>query len=772
MADETEIKFRFTAKGQQVSAAILGGKDKIEFTKAAASIDVHTNDTDADVANIIDLDNKKQIVDIHDVVAVKNNIVQIPIKFEKNKITEDYQMNTIGIYARYQDQEFLYAFGALKYPIYMHHTDDSGVFKMYTYITVGTVANVVIKTDNTESVSRDDLRKILVDYPTKSDIAGKANVSDVYNKDEIDDKFKKQNTITDKLTSDISKKVSSVNGILPDSLGNVILPDLSHCDPLNEDTLDLDTLNVSGDKKAFRFITQHLKASLSPDNALSYIGDPNEGGMGYIINYRSAYEVCSPCSLQILILTTGNYYECRYDIYFRLFSKQRIGDCGDNIFYKIATDNELDKKIDLKANIADVYKKSEVYNKTEINEKIDQAGKLKTVNGQAPDGYGNVTIKIPSDYVKTVNGQTPDYSGNVSVPTYAPNLLKGTSEQPQNIPPNTSTDVIHLTTFSNTKYTVAVDIDYGAFSTGAAGCKLQINNGGTVIVSPIIKAGSKGRASVTFTTPTDCSWIAILLNSNSSYIGKYSNLKACQWQDNDTPPDMTWVPAIEDYRADYAALSEKVDVGDNIEAIGRKLADKANVSDVYSKSQADSKFGGAIKKIDGYSPDSSGNMNLGNTYATINSVNKKANTSDIYTQSQIDQKLYFKANTYDVYNRDEIDDKLNKKISGFSNPDYVFGSSSTIDVDGVASGVFALNGCSLKASKGGSYVFTNVDLATYNWGYLVVSNYNGFTGGYHVGACVEYLVLLGTYNDVVGVYIRSFSPNDSYYNNVFKKLTN
>lgn len=164
MADETEIKFRFTPKGQQISAAILGGKDKIEFTKAATSIDVHINDTDTDVANIIDLDNKKQIVDISGTVAVNNNVVQIPIKFEKNKIAEDYQMNTIGIYAKYQGQEFLYAFGALKYPLYMHHTDDSGVFKMYTYITVGTVANVVIKTDNTESVSHDELARELQKY--------------------------------------------------------------------------------------------------------------------------------------------------------------------------------------------------------------------------------------------------------------------------------------------------------------------------------------------------------------------------------------------------------------------------------------------------------------------------------------------------------------------------------------------------------------------------------------------------------------------------------
>ena len=312
MADETEIKFRFTAKGQQVSAAILGGKDKIEFTKAVASIDVHINDTDADIANIVDLDNKKQIADIHDVVAVKNNIVQIPIKFEKNKITEDYQLNTIGIYAKYQDQEFLYAFGALKYPIYMHHTDDSGVFKMYTYITVGTVANVVIKTDNTESVSRDDLNKILVDYPTKNDIAGKANVSDVYNKDEIDDKFKKQNTITDKLTSDISKKVSSVNGILPDSLGKITLPNLFNPDYYykfeSDGILDLDTLNLTTtDKKTvIRFDDRILKASLSPSKALSYIYNFKSYQTGYLIDYYT--RTCGDSHLQILI-AYHNYYD-------------------------------------------------------------------------------------------------------------------------------------------------------------------------------------------------------------------------------------------------------------------------------------------------------------------------------------------------------------------------------------------------------------------------------------------------------------------------------
>lgn len=230
-----------------------------------------------------------------------------------------------------------------------------------------------------------------------------------------------------------------------------------------------------------------------------------------------------------------------------------IGKINDVDFTKFAHLSDLEN----------YYKKTEVYNKTEIIEKLADAGKLKTVNGQSPDYSGNVNIKIPTDYVKSVNGKTPDSSGNVKVdtggvrtingkngdvtiPAFAPNLLKGTSEQVRDIPPNASTDVIHLMTDAETKYTVAVDLDYSAFSSGSAGCKLQVNNGGGLVDSPTITAGSKGRVNVTFTTPVLCYWVTILLTSTSSYTGKYSCLKASQWQDNDTPPDMTWLPSASD----------------------------------------------------------------------------------------------------------------------------------------------------------------------------------------------------------------------------------
>ncbi|RMC46508.1 BppU family phage baseplate upper protein [Lactobacillus sp. ESL0230] len=315
------------------------------------------------------------------------------------------------------------------------------------------------------------------------------------------------------------------------------------------------------------------------------------------------------------------------------------------------------------SDLENYYKKTEVYNKIEISEKLADAGKLKTVNGQAPDSSGNVTLpsldnpdftvttstfdldtvtkpgiyrlngtnlttskradaltalpssafagakgfliqKCYNDYyntqflvlydmpndtdttyafrcigfgtttyqdtfkclltnaadtgVKKINGKSPT-NGNVSVPMYAANLLKGSSEQPKDIPPNAANDVMHFDTKSNTKYTVAVDLDYSAFSSGAAGCKLQVNNGGGLVDSPIVTAGTKGRVSVTFTTPPNCPWVTVLLTSNSSYTGKYSCMKASQWQDADTPPDMTWVPAIEDYRSDISVLSSGID---------------------------------------------------------------------------------------------------------------------------------------------------------------------------------------------------------------------
>ena len=48
---------------------------------------------------------------------------------------------------------------------------------------------------------------------------------------------------------------------------------------------------------------------------------------------------------------------------------------------------------------------------------LDNAGKVKSVNGQLPDENGNITIEAGEGTVKSVNGVLPDASGNVTIET-------------------------------------------------------------------------------------------------------------------------------------------------------------------------------------------------------------------------------------------------------------------------------------------------------------------------------------------------------------------
>lgn len=54
---------------------------------------------------------------------------------------------------------------------------------------------------------------------------------------------------------------------------------------------------------------------------------------------------------------------------------------------------------------------SNYYNKGEVDEKVNNAGKVKTVNNVSPDTSGNVTVDVG---VKKVNNTAPDANGNVA----------------------------------------------------------------------------------------------------------------------------------------------------------------------------------------------------------------------------------------------------------------------------------------------------------------------------------------------------------------------
>lgn len=52
-----------------------------------------------------------------------------------------------------------------------------------------------------------------------------------------------------------------------------------------------------------------------------------------------------------------------------------------------------------------------------LQDALDNAGKVKSVNGQLPDENGNITIEAGEGTVKSVNGVLPDASGNVTIET-------------------------------------------------------------------------------------------------------------------------------------------------------------------------------------------------------------------------------------------------------------------------------------------------------------------------------------------------------------------
>ena len=77
---------------------------------------------------------------------------------------------------------------------------------------------------------------------------------------------------------------------------------------------------------------------------------------------------------------------------------------------------------------------------SEGNIKLDLTGNIKSVNNVKPDKEGNIQLGAGTkNSIKSVNTvNKPDDFGNVQVPTFAPNLLQGTTFKKQSIPVNSS----------------------------------------------------------------------------------------------------------------------------------------------------------------------------------------------------------------------------------------------------------------------------------------------------------------------------------------------
>jgi hypothetical protein len=90
-----------------------------------------------------------------------------------------------------------------------------------------------------------------------------------------------------------------------------------------------------------------------------------------------------------------------------------------------------------------------------------------------------------------------------------------------------------------------------------------------------------------------------------------------------------------------------------------KFAESADLSNYYTKSEADSKF------IDASELENS----LGNYYTKTevdSKVSSKADSEDVYTKSEVDTKLSSKADTSNVYTKTEVDSIVSNKADASS----------------------------------------------------------------------------------------------------------
>ena len=225
-----------------------------------------------------------------------------------------------------------------------------------------------------------------------------------------------------------------------------------------------------------------------------------------------------------------------------------------------------------------------MYTNSKIDNMLSAVGKVKTVNGQKPDGSGDVLVAAGK--VKTVNGESPDNNGNISigtgkvqsvngnvpnqdgdvqVPSYAPNLLLGTQSKPKTVDMGTwsaNADVYSIDpSIDLSGQTVTVSLKLAKSTNDTAVTFGYTDSTGTQHWPGgiIVPAGTTGYSTITQVLPANVKNISVRpawVNGNLTGTCTYSEAKLAVWKSADLPPDMTWVPNEAD-KADTADVDSK-----------------------------------------------------------------------------------------------------------------------------------------------------------------------------------------------------------------------
>ena len=161
-----------TTAAQSIAARLIANETTAKFTKAEISTTNLFNQSVTELQVLTSLDNVQQTADINAVTVINNNTVNVNVAIDQTKAPNNYQMNSVGLFAVDGDgKEVLYSVTVLKDPVYIHQDAMGSALGIDLETVVGQASNVEISVNPAGAVTNEILKAALADYVKTDDSA-------------------------------------------------------------------------------------------------------------------------------------------------------------------------------------------------------------------------------------------------------------------------------------------------------------------------------------------------------------------------------------------------------------------------------------------------------------------------------------------------------------------------------------------------------------------------------------------------------------------------
>ncbi|WAE46000.1 hypothetical protein OUY26_05325 [Levilactobacillus brevis] len=160
-----------TTAAQSIAARLIANETTAKFTKAEISTTNLFNQSVTELQVLTSLDNVQQTADINTVTVINNNTVNVNVAIDQTKAPNNYQMNSVGLFAVDGDgKEVLYSVTVLKDPVYIHQDAMGSALGIDLETVVGQASNVEISVNPAGAVTNEILKATLADYVKTDDV--------------------------------------------------------------------------------------------------------------------------------------------------------------------------------------------------------------------------------------------------------------------------------------------------------------------------------------------------------------------------------------------------------------------------------------------------------------------------------------------------------------------------------------------------------------------------------------------------------------------------